>query len=302
MYSYLFTLAIGEVCIMATMNKELNRIEVKNVAAELKSQIGIINQFSTQLGNRNLVGPKKAEVVKIRREALKNIVYLVAAGIVNEVLDADIYGVLRAQVSGKHFKDPVGINDMLKGLLEEACKVPSEGARDLSLVELARLVETPYKYEPKPEDKAKQANPDASVNLSAESASDVVTSSEVPEVDDIHIVDIVDVNGNHIVIDKDNKTLYAATSEGEHPSTTGGEVVRKTFFGKMKSAAVWVKDTLCSIYSIIWSAIKKFCAYILTALVVGGLYVWIGSRWVFEKVKSPFVKEDEKDENIPAAV
>ena len=287
---------------MATMNKELNRIEIQNVAAELCSQVGIINQLSNKLGNRNLVGPKKAEVVKIRREALKNIVYLVAAGIVNEVLDADIYGVLRAQVSGKHFKDPVGINDMLKGLLEEACKVPSEGARDLSLVELARMIETPYGYEPKPEDKAKQANPDASVNLSAESASDVVTSSEVPEVDGVHVVDITDVNGNHIVIDKDNKTLYAATTEGEHPSTTGGEVVRKTFFGKMKSAAVWVKDTLCSIYSIIWSAIKKFCAYILTALVVGGLYVWIGSRWVFEKVKSPFVKEDEKDENIPAAV
>ena len=294
---------------MATMNKELNRVEI-NVAKELKTQVSVINQLTTQLGNRNLVGLKKAEVVKIRREALKNVIYITAAGIVNELVDADVYGVLRAQVSNKHFKDSVVINEILKGLLEEACKVPSEGAKDLSLVELARLIETPYEYEP--EDKAKQANSDdvlAVVNTDEGSVSDVVTASEVPEVDGVHVVDITDVNGNNVVFDKDNKTLYAATTEGEHPSTTEGEVVRKTFFGKMKdgivSAAVWIKNTLCSIYNTVWSAIKKFCSYILAALVIGGLYVWAGAQWVFEKVKSPFTKNDEKSvevaDTIPVA-
>lgn len=294
---------------MATMNKELNRVEI-NVAKELKTQVSVINQLTTQLGNRNLVGLKKAEVVKIRREALKNVIYITAAGIVNELVDADVYGVLRAQVSNKHFKDSVVINEILKGLLEEACKVSSEGAKDLSLVELARLIETPYEYEP--EDKAKQANSDdvlAVVNTDEGSVSDVVTASEVPEVDGVHVVDITDVNGNNVVFDKDNKTLYAATTEGEHPSTTEGEVVRKTFFGKMKdgivSAAVWIKNTLCSIYNTVWSAIKKFCSYILAALVIGGLYVWAGAQWVFEKVKSPFTKNDEKSvevaDTIPVA-
>ena len=294
---------------MATMNRELGRIEVKDVAKELKTQVSVINQLTTQLTTqRNLVGPKKAEVIRIRREALKNIVFITAAGIVNEILVADVYGILRAQVSNQHFKDSVTINEVLKGLLEEACKAPSEGAKDLSLTELARLVETPYGYEPKPEDKAKQANSDdvlAVVNTDEGSVSDVVTSSEVPEVDGVHVVDITDVNGNNVVFDKDNKTLYA-TSECEHPSTTEGEVVRKTFFCKMKdgivSAAVWIKDVLCCIYNTVWRSIHSACSYILAALVIGGAFVWAGAQWVFEKVKS---KNDEKSvevaDTIPVA-
>ena len=291
---------------MATMNRELNRLEIKDVSAELKAQVGIINQLTSKLGNRNLVGPKKAEVIKTRREALKNIIYISAAGIVNELLDADVYGVLRAKVSNRDFKESASINDVLKGLLEEA-KVPSEGVKDLSLTELAKLIETPYGYEPS-EDKAKQANPDdvlASVNTDEGSVSDIVRSTEVPEVDGVHVVDIHDIHGNNVVFDKDNKTLYAATTEGEHPSTTEGEVVRKTFFGKMKSAAVWIKDILCSIYNTVWTAVKKFCSYILAALVIGGLYVWAGAQWVFEKIKSPFVKKEEDDksvEDIPTTV
>ena len=296
---------------MATMNKD--RIEIKDVAKELKTQVSVINQLTTQLTTqRNLVGPKKAEIVRIRREALKNIVFITAAGIVNELLVADVYGVLRAQVSNKHFKDSVVINEVLKGLLEEACKVSSEGAKDLSLTELAKLIETPYGYEPKPEDKAKQANSDdvlAVVNTDEGSVSDVVTASEVPEVDGVHVVDITDVNGNNVVFDKDNKTLYAAEGEGEHPSTTEGEVVRKTFFGKMKdgivSAAVWIKDVLCCIYNTVWRSIHSACSYILAALVIGGAFVWAGAQWVFEKVKSPFTKNDEKSvevaDTIPVA-
>lgn len=282
---------------MATFNKDNNTVTVTDVKSELKSMITIVNQLTLQLKDRNLVGDKRKDVLKARKESLKNALYLTASAIVNNVLEADSYGLLKAQATNKTFKEVADINDILAGLMSELVKERVEGS-EYSITELAKLIETPYQYQP----------------LEGQEPV-VIGENGVPEVNGNTIVEVETVEGKASVVDKTTGTMYTAENEGEHPSTTSGEVkisklgaIKDTVVNATVGAYTWSKNAVITAFSFAWEAVILAAIFILSAIMTTGSYIYAGvaksTSWViglFGKSK-PDIKEKtvEPTEVIPA--
>lgn len=278
---------------MATFNKDNNTYSVTDVKAELRSITTVVNQLTLQLKDRNLVGDKRKEVLKARKEGLKNALYLTSAGIVNNVLEADSYGLLKAQATSKTFKEVADINDILSELMAELAKERVEGS-DYSITELAKLIETPYQYQP----------------LESQEPGVIV-----PEVNGNTVVSVETVEGTSSVVDKTTGTMYTAENEGEHPSTTSGEVkisklgaIKDTVVNATVGAYTWSKNAVITAFSFAWNAVVLAASFILVAIMTAGSYIYMGvaksTSWViglFGKSK-PDIKEKtvEPTEVIPA--
>lgn len=279
---------------MATFNKDNNTYSVTDVKAELRSITTVVNQLTLQLKDRNLVGDKRKDVLKARKESLKNALYLTASAIVNNVLEADSYGLLKAQATNKTFKEVADINDILAGLMSELAKERVEGS-EYSITELAKLIETPYQYQP------------------LEGQEPVVIG--VPEVNGNTIVEVETVEGKASVVDKTTGTVYTAENEGEHPSTTNGGVkisklgaIKDTVVNATVGAYTWSKNAVITAFSFAWEAVILAAIFILSAIMTTGSYIYSGvaksTSWViglFGKSK-PDIKEKtvEPTEVIPA--
>lgn len=218
-------------------------IEVKDVVGELKSLTNTVNSLTQELGNRNLVGPKRDTVLKARVEALRNMLWLTSAAICNGLLDSDKYDLLRAEVSKSHFKQPADINSILKGLLKDMAKEPLDGS-NYSVTELAKMIETPYKFK------------------------DIEGMSEV---DGHTVVEVEDTNGNITVINKGSGETFTAEN-GEHPATTEGEVKR----GFIRGCARWSLEAVKTSLRVSWSVVFKTCSLILKVLIFGTNFIYDG--------------------------
>lgn len=255
---------------MATFNKDNNTVSVTDVKAELRSITSVVNQLTLQLKDRNLVGDKRKDVLKARKESLKNALYLTSAGIVNNVLEADSYGLLKAQATSKTFKEVADINDILSELMAELAKERIEGS-EYSVTELAKLIETPYQYQP------------------LEGQEPVVIG--VPEVNGNTVIEVETVEGTSSVVDKTTGTVYTAENEGEHPSTTNGGVkisklgaIKDTVVNTVVNAYTWSKDAVITAFGFAWSAVVLAASFILVAIMTAGSYIYMGvaksTSWV----------------------
>ena len=261
---------------MATFNKDNNTYSVTDVKAELRSITTVVNQLTLQLKDRNLVGDKRKEVLKARKESLKNALYLTSAGIVNNVLEADSYGLLKAQATSKTFKEVADINDILSELMAELAKERIEGS-EYSITELAKLIETPSQYQP------------------LEGQEPVVIGEngvpEVPEVNGNTVVSVETVEGTSSVVDKTTGTMYTAENEGEHPSTTNGGVkisklgaIKDTVVNATVGAYTWSKNAVITAFGFAWNAVVLAASFILVAIMTAGSYIYMGvaksTSWV----------------------
>lgn len=282
---------------MATFNKDNNTYSVTDVKAELRSITTVVNQLTLQLKDRNLVGDKRKEVLKARKESLKNALYLTSAGIVNNVLEADSYGLLKAQATSKTFKEVADINDILSELMAELAKERIEGS-EYSITELAKLIETPYQYQP----------------LEGQEPV-VIGENGVPEVNGNTVVSVETVEGTSSVVDKTTGTTYTAENEGEHPSTTNGGVkisklgaIKDTVVNAAVGAYTWSKDAVITAFNFAWNAVVLAAGLILVAILTTGSFIYAGvaksTSWVvglFGKSKPNTQKESvEPTEVIPA--
>lgn len=282
---------------MATFNKDNNTYSVTDVKAELRSITTVVNQLTLQLKDRNLVGDKRKEVLKARKESLKNALYLTSAGIVNNVLEADSYGLLKAQATSKTFKEVADINDILSELMAELAKERIEGS-EYSITELAKLIETPYQYQP----------------LEGQEPV-VIGENGVPEVNGNTVVSVETVEGTSSVVDKTTDTMYTAENEGEHPSTTNGGVkisklgaIKDTVVNAAVGAYTWSKDAVITAFNFAWNAVVLAAGLILVAILTTGSFIYAGvaksTSWVvglFGKSKPNTQKESvEPTEVIPA--
>lgn len=282
---------------MATFNKDNNTYSVTDVKAELRSITTVVNQLTLQLKDRNLVGDKRKEVLKARKESLKNALYLTSAGIVNNVLEADSYGLLKAQATSKTFKEVADINDILSELMAELAKERIEGS-EYSITELAKLIETPYQYQP----------------LEGQEPV-VIGENGVPEVNGNTVVSVETVEGTSSVVDKTTGTMYTAENEGEHPSTTNGGVkisklgaIKDTVVNAAVGAYTWSKDAVITAFNFAWNAVVLAAGLILVAILTTGSFIYAGvaksTSWVvglFGKSKPNTQKESvEPTEVIPA--
>lgn len=254
---------------MATFNKDNNTYSVTDIKAELRSIMSVVNQLTLQLKDRNLINDKRKEVLKARKESLKNAIYLTSAGIVNNVLEADNYGLLKAQATSKNFKEVVDINDILSELMAELAKERIEGA-EYSVTELAKLIETPYQYQP----------------LEGQEPV-VIGENGVPEVNGNTVIEVETVEGTSSVVDKTTGTVYTAENEGEHPATTNGGI-KVSKLGAIKdtvvNAAVWSKNAVITAFGFAWNAVVLAASFILVAIMTAGSYIYMGvaksTSWV----------------------
>lgn len=120
-------------------------LQIKDVNATLKSMSNSVNLLTEKLKDRNFVGDKRATALEERRNLLKNMVTLTASGLVHGLLEEDKYGMLRANAS-KVFKEVDEINKITSELMKELAKDTPEGS-EISITELAKLVNSPYRFE-----------------------------------------------------------------------------------------------------------------------------------------------------------
>lgn len=120
-------------------------LKIKDVNATLKSMSNSVNLLTEKLKDRNFVGEKRDTVLEERRNLLKNMVTLTASGLVHGLLEEDKYGMLRANAS-KVFKEADEINKITSELMKELAKDTPEGS-EISITELAKLVNSPYRFE-----------------------------------------------------------------------------------------------------------------------------------------------------------
>ena len=284
---------------MATFNKDNNTVTITDVKAELKSIVTVVNQLTVQLKDRNFVGKKRDDIVKARKESLKNAIYLTSSAIVHGVLEADSYGLLKAQATKSVFKEVVDINAILSELMSELAKERVEGT-EYSITELAKLIESPYQYQP----------------LEGETPV-VVGENGVPEVNGTTVIEVETVDGEVSVVDKTTGTMYTAENEGEHPSTTGGKVkvsklgaIKDTVVNATVGAYTWSKNAVITAFNFAWDTVTLVASFILIAILTTGSYIYASvaksTSWViglFGKSKPNTEKETvEPTEVIPAGV
>ena len=250
---------------MATFNKDNNTVTITDVKAELRSVITVVNQLTVQLKDRNTVGNKRTEALKARKEVLKNALYLTASAIVHGVLEADSHGLLKAQATKSIFKEVADINDILAELMTELAKERIEGA-DYSITELAKLVESPYQYQP----------------LEGEAVAPVIGENGVPVVNGDSVVEVETVEGEVLVVDKTTGTVYTAEG-GDHPSTTDGKVkvsklgaIKDTVVNATVGAYTWSKNAVVTAFNFAWDAITSAASFILNAIMTTGNYIYAG--------------------------
>ena len=250
---------------MATFNKDNNTITVTDVKAELKSIVAVVNQLTVQLKDRNTVGNKRTEALKARKEALKNALYLTSSAIVHGVLEADSYGLLKAQAQKKTFKEVADINDILSELMRELAKERIENT-EYSITELAKLVESPYQYQP----------------LEGEAVAPVIGENGVPVVNGDSVVEVETVEGEVLVVDKTTGTVYTAEG-GDHPSTTDGKVkvsklgaIKDTVVNATVGAYTWSKNAVVTAFNFAWDAITSAASFIINAIMTTGNYIYAG--------------------------
>lgn len=285
---------------MATFNKADNTVTITDVKGELKSIVTVANQLTVQLKDRNLTGKKRDDVLKARKESLKNAIYLTASAIVNNILEADSYGLLKAQATKKVFKEVADINAILAELMAELAKERIEGT-EYSITELAKLIESPYQYQP----------------LEGEASVEPVVIGEngVPEVNGNTVIEVETTEGTSSVVDKTTGTVYTAVNEGDHPSTTDGEVkvsklgaIKDTVVNTAVGAYTWSKNAVITAFTFAWVTVTLVAGLILVAILTTGSYIYAGvaksTSWVtglFGKSKPNTQKESvEPTEVIPA--
>ena len=258
---------------MATFNKDNNTVTITDVKAELRSVITVVNQLTVQLKDRNTVGNKRTEALKARKEVLKNALYLTASAIVHGVLEADSYGLLKAQAQKKTFKEVADINDILSELMRELAKERIENT-EYSITELAKLVESPYQYQP----------------LEGEAVAPVIGENGVPVVNGDSVVEVETVEGEVLVVDKTTGTVYTAEG-GDHPSTTDGKVkvsklgsIKDTVVNATVGAYTWSKNAVVTAFNFAWDAITLVASCIINAIMTTSSHIYAGvaksSAWV----------------------
>lgn len=280
---------------MATFNKDNNTVTITDVKSELKSIVTVVNQLTVQLKDRNLIGKKRTDVLNARKESLKNAIYLTASAIVHGVLEADVYGLLKAQATKKTFKEVADINAILAELMAELAKERIEGT-DYSVTELAKLIESPYQYQP----------------LEGEAVQPVVdTENGVPEVNGTTVVEVETVEGEVSVVDKTTGTVYTAEVQGEHPATTDGPVkvsklraIKDTVVNATVGAYTWTRDMVATGFTLMWNTVLSVATFILNAIMTTGHYIYTGvaksTSWVIGLFGKSKPTQDTKVEVIPA--
>lgn len=222
---------------------------VQDVEKAVQTLVTNINLASDKIKDRNFVGPKKDNMLKIQKECIHQMLDIVIAGLHSGMIECDKLGVLRADVDQTVFKGNAGhVNKTLKAYIAE--KKAQDADKKLSDVELAKLMESPYEYID-----AHRVKPIDESRFNEQGIAELAVNEPIPEVNDVTVVKIESNTDEQIVVDKVAKQAYI---------TKGG----KTFVKNLKDKGyVWAqvaKAIAISAFGLLWSVVMSVSKRVLT--------------------------------------
>lgn len=237
----------------ATTNE--NFIVINDCEKLIKETIQTVNKINIAFKDKNLVGKKREEANKTFEAAIEQLVDVTSAGLLNNLIETDQYGILQAKVDSKVFKNCAGhVNSIIKKYLTEKQNIPIHEGAQISDTELAKLIQTPYRTTEEEatevlksieEQKAEAQTKGYDENLMKQVKS-------MPEVNEDSVIVVTSVSGEEAIIDKDEKAIYMK-----------GNVDGKMVIWKKKlvsTAATWyetAKNIAVSFFKLVWSYVSS---------------------------------------------
>lgn len=238
----------------ATTNE--NFIIINDCEKLIKETIQTVNKINITLRNKNLVGKKREEANKTFEAAIEQLVDITSAGLLNNLIESDPYDILQAKVDPKVFKNCAGhVNSIIKKYLTEKQSIPLHEGAQISDVELAKLIQTPYrttKAEATEVLKSIEEQKAEAINKEGYDENLMKQVKSMPEVNEDSVIVVTSISGEEAIIDKDEKAMYIK-----------GNVDGKMVIWKKKivsTAFTWyetAKNIAVSMFKLVWSYVAS---------------------------------------------
>lgn len=225
-------------------NQKVDTVKIDAVKGIEICKNNIIN-IAKEKSKRNCVGPQKEELEENFKLAVHQLVDLTAAALVNEIIVNDMYNVLNANVSKKDFPGCSGhVNATIKRYLSEEKKLNLPDNANLTLVDIAKLIETPFTVE-----EPNMEGPEI----------ETVSEEDIPEPDGKRFVHVYDkVEEVDYTFDKLKKEAYIKDTDEEGKTRIVLKKFRKPY--KWMQYAILIVEAFLGL---VWDTIKNFALTIL---------------------------------------
>ena len=239
-----------------SVSKTEDFVVINDCEKLLKETIQTVNKINVALKNKNLVAHKREEVSKTLEAAVEQLVDITSAGILNNLIETDKYGILQAKVDPSVFKNSSGhVNSIIKKYLTNKQNIPIHEGAQISDVELAKLIKTPYRTtEVDAVEAMKSMEEQKADAINNEGYDDNLMKQvkSMPEINEDSVIVVTSVSGEEAIIDKDEKAMYIK-----------GNVDGKMVIWKKKivsTAFTWyetAKNIAVSMFKLVWSYVAS---------------------------------------------
>ena len=257
-----------------SITKTETHFEINDCEKVIKETIQAINAINIKLKDKNLVGDKRKAVEESFRVTVEQLVDITAAGLNNNIIKTDEYQILQAKVNSKVFKNSSGhVNSIIKKYLTVKQGIPIHEGAQISDVELAKLIQTPYSTTKEGADIAaksiEEQKQEATEQGFDENQMKMVDS--MPNVNEDSIIAIRAITGEEAVVDKEEKAIYIK-----------GNVDGKMVIWKKKivsTAFTWyetAKNVAVAMFKLVWSIVASVGSSLLGGVIgIGAVAVGI---------------------------
>lgn len=245
-----------------SITKTEEHIQINNPEKLIKETIQSINAINIKLKDKNLVGAKRVAVEETFQVSVEQLVDITAAALNNGIITTDEHGIIQAKVSSKTFKNCAGhVNSIIKKYLTIKQKVPLHTGAQISDIELAKLIQTPYSDTKEGADEAAKLmkEPKQSVEEQKEEATaqgyddnQMKLVDMMPGVNGDSVVTISSIHGEEAVVDKKEKAIYVKGNVG------GKMVIWKKKI--VSTAYTWyetAKNVAIAMFKLVWSYVSS---------------------------------------------
>lgn len=228
----------------------------------INARIAVIQQLTTALRDKNLVGKPKTDAQESLKEAVEQYILFMAACINNNLVESDEAGIMQADANSKFFKKSCGhINAIAKNVLNKQEKIAAHQGAKLSETELAKLIATPFNYVP------------VEVDNTVYNENNIAQVDKAPEANDDDIVELTCTDGSKVIVDKNDSAMYV---EVEDPTTGKTVTFKRKVTGTLYTWYETAKNIAVSFLGLAWDLVKSVAMF-GGSLVTGAIGTITGS-------------------------